>query len=143
MVLGAQDVFFEEKGAFTGEISAVQLVDSKVQYVIVGHSERRKYFNETDEAVNKKIKKALETGLKVIFCFGENDGEDKSVVLERQIREALKGISRDNLKNVVVAYEPVWAIGTGKNCSVNETMSAVLFIRKIIFGLYNRDLADS
>lgn len=140
---GAQNIFWEDKGAFTGEISALQLKDLKVEYVIVGHSERRKYFHETDEMINKKIKKSLAVGLRAIFFIGENEGEDKQGVLEKQIIEGLKNISREGVKNIVIAYEPVWAIGTGKNCSVDETMKSILLIRKIISQLYTRDLADA
>ena len=141
LTLGAQNIFYKEKGAFTGEISALQLKDLNVEYVIIGHSERRKYFGETDETVNKKIKTALEAGLKIIFCIGENDGEDKTVVFEKQIEGGSKGVLRGDLKNIIIAYEPVWAIGTGKNCSIDQTLSSVLLIRKIISKWYNRDLA--
>ncbi|MEK7658725.1 MAG: triose-phosphate isomerase [Patescibacteria group bacterium] len=146
-ILGAQNCFFEEKGAFTGEISVLMLKDLKIDYVILGHSERRKYFNETDEIVNKKIKKVLSANLKPILCIGETDEErqagKKSEVLEKQITGGLKGVLRENAKTVVIAYEPVWAIGTGNNCSVDETMSSVLFIRKIISKIYNREIADN
>lgn len=152
--LGAQNIYFEDKGAFTGEIAAGMLKDLGVEYVIIGHSERRKYFGETDETVNKKIKKALEAGLKIIFCIGETAEErdagnptkaqggiltgpsqlpqsgiwsGKREVLERQIKIGLAGI--DNLENINIAYEPVWAIGTGNNCSVEETRESIEFIR--------------
>lgn len=132
--LGAQNVYFEEKGAFTGEISAVMLKDLGVSYVIIGHSERRKYFGETDESVNRKIKKALESGLKIIFCIGETaeerDAGKKNEVLERQIKIGLSGV--ENLENINIAYEPVWAIGTGNNCSVEETKESINFIRKFV-----------
>jgi len=132
--MGAQNVHFEEKGAFTGEISVSMLEDLKVEYVIIGHSERRKYFGETDEVINKKIKKALETGLKVIFCIGETaeekDAGKKNEVLEKQIKIGLDGIS--GLENINIAYEPVWAIGTGNNCGVKEAEEAIDFIRKFI-----------
>jgi triosephosphate isomerase len=131
--MGAQNIYFEEKGAFTGEISVSMVKDLGVEYVIVGHSERRKYFGETDEIVNKKIKKALEAGLKVIFCIGETaeerDAGKKNEVLERQIEIGLDGI--ENMENINIAYEPVWAIGTGNNCGVEETKESVEFIRKI------------
>ena len=140
---GAQDVFYERKGAFTGEISPEMLKNSNVEYVIVGHSERRNYFGETDEIVNKKVKAAVGAGLKVILCVGEHAGEDKSAVLEKQITEGLKGITRDQAKNMVIAYEPVWAIGTGNNCSVDVAMGSILFVRKIISQLYRRELADN
>jgi triosephosphate isomerase len=134
LTLGAQGIYSEEKGAFTGEISALMLKDLKVEYVIIGHSERRKYFGETNETVNKKIKKALETGLKIIFCIGETaeerDAGKKNDILQRQIQDGLKDI--DDIENVSVAYEPVWAIGTGNNCSVDETKESVEFIRKFV-----------
>jgi len=131
--MGAQNVYFEEKGAFTGEISCVMLKDLGVEYVIIGHSERRKYFLETDEIINKKIKTALQAGLKVIFCIGEtaedrNNG-DKEDVLERQIKIGLDGVVSENLN---IAYEPVWAIGTGDNCSVKETKESIEFIKKFL-----------
>jgi triosephosphate isomerase len=131
---GAQNVFYEDKGAFTGEISPQMLKNSGVEYVIIGHSERRKYFGETDEVINKKIKKALEVGLKVIFCIGETteerDAGKKNEVLQRQISRGLTGIAFS--ENLNVAYEPVWAIGTGNNCSTQEAKEAFDFIRKFI-----------
>jgi len=146
LILGAQNICFEEKGAFTGEISGSMLKDFKIDYVIIGHSERRKYFFETDELVNKKIKKSLSAGLKPIFCIGETaeerNNDKKTEVLEKQITEGLKGISKNDVKKIAIAYEPVWAIGTGNNCSIDETMSSILFIRKIISKLYNRGFAD-
>jgi len=133
LALGAQNVYFEERGAFTGEISAVMLKDLGVEYVIIGHSERRKYFGETDETINKKIKKSLEVGLKLIFCIGETseerDAGKKNEVLEKQIKIGLDGIT--DLANINIAYEPVWAIGTGNNCGVEETKESIAFIRKI------------
>jgi triosephosphate isomerase len=134
VAMGAQNIYFEDKGAFTGEISGPMLNDLKVEYVIIGHSERRKYFGETDEGVNKKIKKALEAGLKVIFCIGETaeerDAGKKNEVLERQLKIGLDGVG--DLTNVNVAYEPVWAIGTGNNCGVEEAKEAINFIRQVI-----------
>jgi triosephosphate isomerase (TIM) len=132
--MGAQNFYFEDKGAFTGEISGAMLKDLGVGYVIIGHSERRKYFGETDESVNKKIKKALEIGLKIIFCVGETaqerDAGKKNEVLETQLKQGLEGI--DNLESINVAYEPVWAIGTGNNCSVEETKDSINFIKSIV-----------
>jgi triosephosphate isomerase len=134
LTLGAQNMCYEDKGAFTGEISCVMLNNIGVKYVIIGHSERRKYFGETDEIVNKKIKKALEIGLKVIFCIGETaeerDAGKKNEVLEKQINRGLDGIS--NLENINIAYEPVWAIGTGNNCGVEETKESINYIRKLV-----------
>jgi len=138
LTLGAQDIFYEEKGAFTGEVSGEMLKSVGIDYVIIGHSERRKYFSETDEVINEKIKKALGTGLKVIFCIGEtqeqHDNEEKYKVLENQIKKGLDGI--ENLKfkieNLAIAYEPVWAIGTGNNCSVDETKESINFIKNLV-----------
>jgi len=137
--LGGQNVFYEEKGAFTGEISAAMLKDLGVEYVIIGHSERRKYFGETDEIINKKIKKALEAGLKVIFCIGETAEEreagKKNEVLERQLEIGLQGINLADIGSpltINIAYEPVWAIGTGNNCGVEETKESIDFIRKFV-----------
>jgi len=134
LTLGAQDIFYEEKGAFTGEVSAEMLKNLGVEYVIIGHSERRKYLGETDEVINEKIKKALESGLKVIFCIGETAEErkngKKNEVLERQIKKGLAGV--ENLENVNIAYEPVWAIGTGNNCSIQETKESIDFIKKFV-----------
>ena len=134
LTIGAQNVFSEEKGAFTGEVSGAMLKDLDIEYVLIGHSERRKYFGETDETINKKIKRALETGLKVIFCIGETqeqrDRGEKYKVLEKQIKGGLAGI--ENMENINIAYEPVWAIGTGNNCSVEETKESIDFIRKFV-----------
>lgn len=144
--LGGQNCFYEEKGAYTGEISALMLKNMGAEYVILGHSERRKYFNETDQQINKKIKKALLAGLKVILCVGENAEENKqgkkNQVLKTQLEGCLEKIARDEIKNIIIAYEPVWAIGTGNNCSIDETMSSILSIRQIISRLYNRKIAD-
>jgi len=134
--LGAQNCFWEEKGAFTGEVSAQMLKDLGVEYVIIGHSERRKYFAETDELVNKKIKKSLEAELKIIFCIGETAEErdvgKKQEVLERQIKFGLKDLQITDKLQITVAYEPIWAIGTGNNCSVEETEQSINFIRKFV-----------
>lgn len=142
LTLGAQNVFFRIKGAFTGEVSALMLKDLKVKYVIVGHSEARFHLKETDETINRKIKSVLDAGLMPILCVGENKGEEKQNVIERQVAEALKGVPLNQAKNIVIAYEPVWAIGTGKNCSVEETMVSVLTIKKVISKLYKRELAE-
>jgi len=142
LALGAQNVFYKESGAFTGEISPSQLKDLKVEYVILGHSEARLYLNETDEIINKKIKVSLAENLKPILCIGEKEGEDKEKVLELQIKEGLKEVSEKDLNNVVIAYEPVWAIGNGKNCSVKETLNSTLFIKKIITDLYSKEIAN-
>ena len=143
--LGAQNVFYKEKGAFTGEVSPLMLKDLGVEYVLIGHSERRKYFAETNEDINKKVKVALEAGLKVVLCVGEQEGEDKLPIITTQVNEGLAGVSnvKGQMSNVAIAYEPVWAIGTGKNCSVDETMKSILLIRKMATDLYSRETADS
>lgn len=138
--LGSQDCFWEQAGAYTGEVSPIMLKDLGCQYVIVGHSERRKYFNEIDEMVNKKIKAALKVKLNPILCIGEiqeerNQGKVESV-LKREIALGLKNISAANLPKIVIAYEPIWAIGTGNSCDVEEAQKMGLFIKKIISQIY-------
>jgi triosephosphate isomerase (TIM) len=132
LTLGAQNVFYKEGGAFTGGISGAMLKNLGVEYVIIGHSESRRYLKETDEIVNIKIKEALAVGLKIIFCIGETaeerDAGKKDEVLERQIKQGLLGV--DDLNSINIAYEPIWAIGTGNNCSVEETKESIDFIRK-------------
>lgn len=143
LTLGAQNVFYKENGAFTGEVSSSMLKDLNVEYVILGHSEVRKNLQETDEIVNKKVKEVLAAKLTPIICVGEQQGEDKLAVLEQQVSGTLKDITVKEAKNVVIAYEPVWAIGTGKNCGIEETMSSMLLIRKIISKLYTKNLAST
>lgn len=142
--IGGQNVFYKEEGAFTGEISPIQLRDLGVKYVMVGHSEARKHLNETDEIVNKKIKECLAEGLKPILCVGEDIGEDKEEVLNRQLKSALKDVPCSMFHvSCVIAYEPVWAIGTGKNCSIEETKSSVALVRKVIAELYNQEASEA
>jgi triosephosphate isomerase len=124
LTLGAQDIFYEEKGAFTGEVSADMLKNIGVEYVIIGHSERRKYLGETDEVINEKIKKALEVGLKVIFCIGENveqkEKAETQAVLKKQLTVALSGIPIPAVEDFTIAYEPVWAISSGDPYKTKE-----------------------
>ncbi len=131
--IGAQNLYFEEKGAYTGEVSPMMLAGI-CEYVIVGHSERRGYFGETDEMVNKKIKAALNAGLKPIICIGEtleeNEAGKTQAVLDRQTRAALEGIS--SLENLMIAYEPIWAIGTGKAATDEQADSAIGFVRGVV-----------
>jgi triosephosphate isomerase len=145
--IGAQDCLWEESGAFTGAISPLMLKNIGCQYVILGHSERRTHFEETNEIINKKIKAALSTGLNVIFCFGETEIEKRKgqteKVLEVQIKKGLAGVSRKEMENIVIAYEPVWAIGTGNPCSPEDTRKTSLFIRKIITNLYPDIILDN
>ena len=143
LTLGAQNVFYKEEGAFTGETSVKMLKDLNVEYVILGHSEVRKNPQETNEVINKKVKECLQEKLRPIVCVGEQEGEDLSEVLQRQVECAFNGVLAKEVKHVAIAYEPVWAIGTGKNCSVDQTMGSMLLIRKIISNLYNRETADA
>ncbi len=137
VTLAAQDVFYEEKGAYTGEVSPLMLIDIGCKYVIVGHSERRQYFNETDGIVNKKIKAAKKAGLGIIFCMGESLKEREAGktfdVLQREIEEGLNGIGPED---IVVAYEPIWAIGTGKTATSEQAQEAHAYIRKRLNILY-------
>ena len=132
--LGAQDMHFEDEGAFTGEISASMLKDF-CEYVILGHSERRQLFNETDEIVNKKIKKALEDGLRPILCIGETleqrENNETFDVIKLQLKNSLKDINKKEIKNVIIAYEPIWAIGTGKTASPEQAEEAVRITREV------------
>jgi len=138
--VGAENVHWAEKGAFTGEISADMLLELGVTYVIIGHSERRQYFGETDQTVNARVKAALAKGLKPIICVGETleEREDGKVeeVLVRQTTEAFKDIAKEELENIVVAYEPVWAIGTGKTATAEVANDTIKIIRDTIGKLY-------
>ncbi len=145
--LGGQDCIWLKSGAFTGGISPSMLKDLGCQYVILGHSERRIHFGETDEIINKKNKTAISIGLKVIFCIGETEAERKKgeteKILESQIKKGLDGISEKEMENVVIAYEPVWAVGTGNSCSFEETKKSVQFIRKLVVKLYPNIIPDN
>lgn len=145
--LGAQNMHFETEGAFTGEISSKMLKSVGCEYVILGHSERRTIFHETDELINKKIKKALDEGLKPIFCIGETlEEREKNItnqILEKQISNGLNGISIDNLRKIIIAYEPVWAIGTGKTATPQQAEEAHLFIRKLISKIFSQEAAEN
>lgn len=144
VAMGAQNIFYEEKGAFTGEISAPMVKDLGATYVIIGHSERRKYFGETDETVNKKIKAAMAVELEQIVCVGETSEERDSgkeqEVVAKQLKGALEGIA--DIVGMVIAYEPVWAIGTGKNCGVEDAQKMREFIVKTIAELYGENVAQ-
>ncbi len=144
--LASQNLFWEEKGAFTGEISPVMLRDIGCQYVIIGHSERRQYFGETDETVNRRIKAAFHHGLKVIFCIGETlDERQRGItfsVIERQLEDGLKGLDETTVEELVVAYEPVWAIGTGKTATPEQAEEVHQFIRKKLERLYSKKISE-
>lgn len=144
--LGAQNMHWEEKGAFTGEISPVMLQDIGVDYVIIGHSERRQYFNETDETVNKKMKSAISHGIKPIVCVGETlEEREKGIakdVVKSQVVKAFEGVQPDDMKKIVIAYEPIWAIGTGKTASSEDANEMIVFIRTIIDEKYGVDVSE-
>ena len=144
--IGAQNMHFEEKGAYTGEISPKMLRDIGVEYVIIGHSERREYFNESDETVNKKLKSAFEYGLKPILCVGETlaqreEGITKAWVTN-QVRLALDGLTNEQIGNTIIAYEPIWAIGTGKTASSEDANEVIRWIREEIKNIC-REVAEN
>lgn len=130
--LGAQNCHWEEKGPFTGEISPKTLKSLGVEYVIVGHSERRSHFQETDEMINKKLKAALKFGLIPILCIGEKEGEDAKMIVEKQIAEDLKEILKTEAGKIIIAYEPVWAIGTGDFCEPQKAKNVLNLIKEKI-----------
>lgn len=143
--LGAQNVYFEDEGAYTGEVSPLMLKDIGVEFVICGHSERRNIFGETDEIINKKVIKVAEKGMNVILCVGEKlqereKGETFKIV-ENQIKKCLKNF--DKMENLVIAYEPVWAIGTGKTALPQQAEEVHIFIREMISKIYNKDIAEN
>ena len=144
--IGAQNVYFEEKGAFTGEVSAKMLKSVGIEYVIIGHSERRGYFNETDDIVNKKIKAALENGLKPIVCVGESLSEkeaDKTEeIIVNQTIKALEGLTEEQIKKIIIAYEPIWAIGTGKTATSVEANDAIKVIRNVVKTMYSDKIGE-
>jgi len=144
--IAAQNMHFEESGAYTGEVSPSMLVDIGVEYVIIGHSERRTYFNETDETVNLKVKAALAHDLIPIMCCGETlqqreQGEMQRFI-EGQIEAGLAGISKEGVENIVIAYEPIWAIGTGKTATVEQAQEVCALIRRKLEALYDINTAD-
>ena len=146
IALGAENVYFEDKGAYTGEISAPMLKDAGVKYVIVGHSERRQYFGETDEDVNKKIKKILEYGMTPIMCCGETlEQREMDITIEHirmQIKKGLYGLTAENAAKVVIAYEPIWAIGTGKTATREQAQEVCAEVRKVVGEVYGIDTAE-
>lgn len=145
--IGAENVHFEKSGAFTGEISADMLVEAGVEYVVIGHSERRQYFGETDETVNKRTKAALAAGLKPIVCVGELLWERECGITEevvaRQIKLDLFGVSAEDAKKIVIAYEPVWAIGTGKTATADQAEEVCALIRATLAKLYGDETAQA
>ncbi len=145
--LGAQNMHFEDKGAFTGEVSSAMLKSVGCEYVILGHSERRAIFGETDEIINKKIKKSLDSGLKPIFCIGETlqerEGGVMKDVIKRHVTEGLQHISKGEMEKLIIAYEPVWAIGTGVTASPEQAQEVHLFVRGLIAEIFGGDTAEN
>ena len=146
IAVGAQNVYFEESGAYTGETSPAMLKECGVQYVIIGHSERRQYFAETDETVNKKVKKAIEHGLIPIMCCGETlEQRELGVTIEfvrTQIKGGLVGVKGEDVKKMVIAYEPIWAIGTGKTATTEQAQEVCCSIRAVVSEIYGKEVAD-
>lgn len=144
--VGAENMYFEDSGAFTGEISPNMLVEAGVKYVIIGHSERRQYFNETDETVNKKVLKAIEKGLIPIVCVGETLEQRKQGItvdfIRIQIKRAFQNVDAEQAEKVVIAYEPIWAIGTGVTATSEQAEEVCASIRKVISEIYNDSIAD-
>ena len=147
IAVGAENLFYEPSGAYTGEVSADMLKDLGVKYVIIGHSERRQYFGETDITVNKKVHAALEAGLHPIICVGESlEQRDMGVTLELialQVKSALSGVAAEKVRKCVIAYEPIWAIGTGRTATAGQAAEVCTSIRTIIRGLYGARVARS
>ncbi len=145
--IGAQNMHFEESGAYTGEVSGKMLKSINVEYVIIGHSERRQYFNETDESVNKKIKEAFENELKPIVCVGETLEEKEAgktvEIITKQTELALEGLTDEQVKNTIIAYEPIWAIGTGKTATSEDANNSIKEIRNKIAEIYGQEVAKS
>ena len=145
--VGAENLYYEEKGAYTGEISAAMLRDLGVKYVIIGHSERRQYFGETDTAVNRKVHAALDAGLSPIICVGESESQREMGVTQDwialQVKTALYGVPAEKLRRCIIAYEPIWAIGTGKTATAQQAGEVCTHIRATIRGLYGARVARS
>lgn len=143
--IGAQNMHYEKSGAYTGEVSAQMLKSIGVEYVIIGHSERRQYFNETDETVNKKVKAAFENGLKPIVCVGESLSQRENgtynEVITNQTAKALDGLNEEEVANTIIAYEPIWAIGTGKTATKEDANDACKQIREKIAEIYGQNVA--
>jgi triosephosphate isomerase len=146
LALAAQDIFWEDKGAYTGEISPLMLRDVGCRYAIIGHSERRTYFGETDETVNKKVKAALSNDLNPIICVGESlkerESGDTIKVVQRQVTDALKEVGIEAARRIVIAYEPIWAIGTGKTASTGQAQEVQSYIRRFLGDIFSPDLAE-
>lgn len=147
IALGAQNMHWEEKGAYTGEISADMLKELGVEYVIIGHSERREYFGESDETVNKRVRAVLAAGMTPIMCCGETlelrEGGKTDEFVSAQIKAGLAGMSADEVKKTVIAYEPIWAIGTGKTATKEEADATILVIRNVVKELFGAECSEA
>ena len=145
--VGAQDMYWETSGAFTGEVSGEMLMEAGAEYVIIGHSERRQYFGETNETVNKKLKKALSIGLKPIVCIGETLADREAgtteAVVGKQVKEGFVGLTAEEMKGTIIAYEPVWAIGTGKTATAEQAEAVHAFVRNLVSQLWDKETADA
>ena len=144
--IGAQNMHYEDKGAFTGEIAPAMLKELDIDYVVIGHSERRQYFNETNETVNKKVLKALEVGIDPILCIGETleerEADKTKDVCKVQTEKALENVSAEDMKKVVIAYEPIWAIGTGKTATAEQANDVIAYVREVVKGLYGEEVSE-
>jgi len=147
VMLGAQNIFWEKEGAYTGEISPGMIASAGCRYVIIGHSERRQFFGETDLSVNKKIRAAINNSLAPVFCVGETekerDGKDTFNILDKQLKMGLEGFSPGDLERMILAYEPVWAIGTGKTATSAQAQEVHRFLRNLIENLFGKKIAGS
>ena len=145
--VGAENMYFEEKGAYTGEISPAMLVDAGVKYVVLGHSERREYFGETNEDVNKKVLKAFEHGITPIMCCGESlEQREQGITMDwirQQVKVGLQNVTADQAKTMVIAYEPIWAIGTGKTATSEQAQEICKGIRECVAEIYDTDTAEA
>ncbi|EQK41310.1 triose-phosphate isomerase [[Clostridium] bifermentans ATCC 638] len=144
--IGAQNMHYADNGAFTGEISAPMLKELDIDYVVLGHSERRQYFNETNETVNKKVLKALEAGIDPILCIGETleerEADKTKDVCKVQTEKALENVTAEYMKKVVIAYEPIWAIGTGKTATAEQANDVIAYVREVVKGLYGEEISE-
>ena len=145
--IGAQNMHYEETGAYTGEVSGSMLKSINVEYVIIGHSERRQYYNETDESVNKKVKSALKNGLKPIMCVGETleqrEAGETEKIITSQTEKGLEGLTNEEIGSTIIAYEPIWAIGTGKTATNEDANNSIKAIREEIAKIYGNELANN
>lgn len=146
IILGSQNILWQDKGAYTGEISGLMMKQFDCRYSIIGHSERKRYFCESDEIINLKVGAAIKIGWKVVLCVGEknrgNAEKEIDQILEDQIRKALKGAGKNRLSDIAIAYEPVWAVGTGLTVTPDDALKARLFIRKLLTNIYDRVSAE-